>query len=202
MFPPSDNVFPFEFLLPPDLPSSFVENRATIAYSIYANIDVAFKLDPSCRAFFTVVQPVVAAAMMNPGSCSLTSRIYQQFCFPPCCCPADCTLVDAVGNLSIRITTDRSAYAPGEVIQLSVKVESADAGPVACVTNAFAALIQYPERHASNHSDRWDVEQARSPTVRLVIKETALTTILVPSLPPSYRGGLGHNEAWFGEVAR
>jgi hypothetical protein len=96
---------PFEFSLPADLPSSFVlDDHNYIIYSIYANIDVAWKSDPSTRCFFTVMQPNPACMYMNPVMQQGFSRVIltEAMC--------GCIGAPEIGSMTIKAWLDRGAY--------------------------------------------------------------------------------------------
>ena len=202
-YPPSDQFYDFEFLLPANLPSSFIRTRCTILYSIYANIDVAFRLDPSVRVFFNVVQPTATATMMYPSVGNVSRELYPQCCLPPCCCCFfDLTCFSSVGKLSVRVSTDRAAYAPGEIITLAIMLDSEDPDVTTRITSAIPKLVQVVERHAQGHVDRWTEVCVTGASVNMRIREEVRVTLQMPPLPPTYAGGLGTDAAWFGEVSR
>jgi hypothetical protein len=106
--PAGDMVIPFSFQLPPDMPSSIARGDEYVAYSIYANIDVAWKQDPSTRAFFTVMQPHPAYRFLYPLSRGVNRDLYPQCCIPPFCC------------FSFPLTCFDSLPPHGQVFQIGV----------------------------------------------------------------------------------
>jgi hypothetical protein len=208
VLPPTNTVFPFEFLLPADLPSSYAVQRSSITYSIYANIDISFKLDPSCRVFFNVIQPLASALMMAPSGNALSRGCYQQCCIPPCCCCTfDLTCTDPVGQINLRVSSDRGGYAPGEQICVSAYIDTdfngvSDPTVIERITDARMELIQTHERRTRNHMDTWVTVAGTSNSAALQEKRDVQFVLTVPPLPPTYRGGLGFDSGWFEKTSR
>ncbi len=177
---------PFQFQLPSDLPSSMVHGYNNyICYSLYANIDVAWKLDITTRMFFTVIQPNAAATMLTPLYNTLYRDIFPQCCIPPCCCfniPLTCFA--PYGNLTIAAYLDRTAYAPGEIMYLKIKIDSSWAEAKQNITFVYAKLSKTTTLWADGHyrHDTTVVSNQSNVTKTYALEACA---IQVPSLPPS-----------------
>ena len=53
--PEGNHVFPFQFILPPNLPGSFEgKSSCYVRYWLKATIDKPWKFDPECKFVFTV----------------------------------------------------------------------------------------------------------------------------------------------------
>jgi len=135
--------FPFTFQLPSNLPST-IENVPGLDWgyircSVYAYIDIARRLDPSVRAFVTVVQPVPASLprLLKPVAAAGSKPMYGVRC--GCCCdlclecwgPGCCeNKNDPLGDVALEVGLVRSGMAPGELVPFShVRVVNGTALP-------------------------------------------------------------------------
>ncbi len=193
---------PFQFQLPGDLPSSIARTSTDyIVYSMYANIDISWRQDPSTRAFFTVMQPNPASAFMNPRQQSLTQNIYKQAYLPPCCCYAfnlDC--MGAEGILTCIASCDRGAYAPGEEAMINVNFGSTWPEALNRTQAIEVSLLQQVKLSAEGHY-HYHTYLASEPFI--VGPQSKEIIFPIPSTSPTYRGGLGHDDAiWFRSMAQ
>jgi hypothetical protein len=118
-------VIPFSFTLPASyMPSSFEDglgDSCYVRYSIYSNIDVSWKLDPSVRKVISVLaaplpHPTQFAPMIRPSE-------PDQTMYACCCC-----IKTGVTNMTAMI--DRLAFAPGESIYFNAFTKNGtDQGP-------------------------------------------------------------------------
>ncbi len=184
ILPASDMSLPFSFQLPEDLPSTIVCGyRSYIAYSVYANIDIAWKLDVTTRVFFTVIQPNAVASMMRPLSAQISKEMYPMFC----CCP--CICAPSSGHVVANVSTDRTAYAPGEKIRVAFTTECLPPEARDRIIDVSVRLIQYLTMYAEGHTHTRSRQFGELVKVDKDNSEGA--TFTMPSLPPSYSGGLG-----------
>ena len=121
--------FPFSFLLPANLPSTQEDvpdlDWGFVRCSVYAHIDVAWRLNPSVRAFISIVQPVPASLprLLMPVSASGSKPVFGVHCD---CCPEECLLCfgtaccenksDPQGDVTLEVSLLRSGMAPGELV--------------------------------------------------------------------------------------
>lgn len=200
--PPCSMEIPFSFQLPLDLPSTMIYNSNNhITYSVYANIDIAWKVDISHRVFFTVIQPSAAVCHLTPLYRTVEARIHPQCCvFPFCCCSFPLSCCGAYGHMKLMAYLDRASYAPGELMRLLVKL---DASSVTCCHTGRMTVCAVLERvttlsaHGHTHTDVSAVSQPHD-----VHCFNESFDIEVPSLPPTYLGGLGQDLNWYGQVSR
>lgn len=196
VLPPDQISLPFEFQLPPDLPSSYANesHRHYIVYSIFANIEANWKYEVTHRVFFTIQQPTAAATMLTPIYKTVSHDVYPQGCLPPCCClniPLVC--LNSYGTMKVDAYLERSAYAPGETMKLICKVTS-DWNEVMSHLKMTAQLVQRltlsaefakDDRIKHRVTDKIDIVQWNEPTY-----------IRVPSVPPSYLGTVTQDSVW------
>lgn len=198
--PPGEMVIPFSFQLPQDLPSSIVRGDEYIAYSIYANIDIAWKHDPSTRMFFTVMQPNPAYRYLSPVPSSVSRMLYPRCCIPPfCCCSFSLPCCNSLGTFSLRANTDRGAYAPGENIIMSINISSSYPGAVDRIRSCYVSMNQICKLWAEGYT-----QYNTYPVIDPISFHATQSQIIisVPPLPPTYEGGLGRNAGWLQEVSR
>jgi hypothetical protein len=121
--------FPFTFQLPANMPST-LEGAPGVDYgfvrcSVYAHIDIAWRLNPSVRAFVSIVQPVIASLprLLMPVGAAGSKPMYGVHC--GCCC--ECCLRcfgagccenkrDRLGDVVLEVALARSGMAPGELV--------------------------------------------------------------------------------------
>lgn len=133
---------PFRFKLPRNLPSSLERvpdcDYGFVRCSVYAHIDIAWRLDPSCRAFISIVQavPVSVPRLLVPYTFNEAREIYGiragcGWCCECClsCWGADCCedRSNPLGKLGLALTLPRMGWAPGECILLPVRVSNGTA---------------------------------------------------------------------------
>lgn len=191
--PPGEMVIPFQFQLPADLPSSIVRPGDNyIAYSIYSNIDIAWKQDPSTRCFFTVMQPHPASLMMWPMKQDVHPTLYNQCCL----CSLDC--VGPLGTMHFVVTMDRGSYAPGENIFMNLSLTSDYPEFPSRVRQLTITLVQHVRLWAEGHTNHRDYNCT---SLRIQPNQTQII-MQVPPISPTYNGGLGQDAGWLGEARR
>jgi hypothetical protein len=182
---------PFSFQLPPDLPSSFGGSKdAYIAYSVYSNIDVAWKKDPCTRVFFTVVQPLPAAMYPSIAMGSVHDPIHPRCMIPPICCFSFPLVCFTSGLLEFTASTDRSGYAPGETIVVTIKTESLTSEhfePVSIKQNVTLTAD-------TGATTSYSLELGTVPVTEACQSGSGHWTVrlVVPNAPPTFQGNLGY----------
>ncbi|XP_004207784.1 arrestin domain-containing protein 3 isoform X1 [Hydra vulgaris] len=102
--------FPFNFILPPVLPSSFEGLHGHIRYKVYAEIDKPWKFnDKTTRAFS--INELIDTNLPNYNSVQPNGSTHKDV---GCCCCA-------AGPLDLTASIDRSAYCPGELIFITAE---------------------------------------------------------------------------------
>ncbi len=192
-------IFPFEFQLPLSLPPSTVTYRDDyILYSIYTRIDMndgVFTKDPSTRIYFTVIPPIPTYQLLTPIQQQWSEDLYTQCCIPPCCCSPfslNCGC-KSHGNLKATLSADRSGYAPGETVTLSIDYQC---NWPEFEQRVFCHMI-YLERIITlrAHSRYYTItDQLIDPPI-IESKTKRSFTFVMPSVPPTYTGGILNNQA-------
>ena len=132
VFEPQSLSVPFHFQLPDDLPPSselqaLGAERAYVRYSIYAYIDIKRRRDPSCRAVFSVIRSRNDDSSLesdSPCHLQVSKGVHPLFCIPPFCCYPFELECFRFGDVSLEVDTERSSYAPGEMMNIKMKTNS------------------------------------------------------------------------------
>jgi hypothetical protein len=110
---------PFRFQIPEGLPSSFetrVGDYAYIRYSLYSNIDIAWKMDPSCRRRITIFgtdlpQPTAMSPAIRPEAPPQTIYGFDCGCFK----------CNEQGTAGFSAGVNQQCASPGAYIYAGVK---------------------------------------------------------------------------------
>lgn len=194
--PPTNARIPFRFMLPSDLPSSFVarhDGRNFISYCIYANLDVAFKMDPSSRCFFTILQPHASICMPYPTMRATSISASRSFC---------CFSLRNLGVVTIGASSDRSCYCPGETayIQISVNVPPGSGEDIVTLSNGAVSLNSNTTCSAQGYS-RWFYHSHVTVGVNNAPNGSPPVAIQIPALVPSFSGGGGVSQNIMGGMS-
>ena len=119
--PAGDLIIPFSFQIPwnGDYPSSLeshMGDNCYVRYSIYSNIDISWKLDPSTRHFVTVLNPTLAPPnLLVPA----VRPIQPDKTMYACCCCCSKGAVNMVAML------DRQSASSGDNMFVTANVKNA-----------------------------------------------------------------------------
>ncbi|KAI8502209.1 hypothetical protein Bbelb_197970 [Branchiostoma belcheri] len=108
------HVFPFQYQLPQDgLPTSFEGAHGYIRYSVIGKIDKPWKFDHKTKRAFTVLDMVD----LNQQPTAMTPLRGQES-------KTLCCLCCASGPIELQVMAERSAYCPGELINIRGSLEN------------------------------------------------------------------------------
>ncbi|CAK8696973.1 unnamed protein product [Clavelina lepadiformis] len=111
--PAGQNIFPFQFQLPAELPSSFEGRHGYIRYYAKATIDKPWKFDHNTKKAFTILDNV--DLNQDPDArLPVTANDSKTLC---CLCCAS-------GPIQAEVHLDRAGYVPGEFIMVNANVEN------------------------------------------------------------------------------
>jgi len=206
---PCNMVIPFEFQLPADLPSSFVQDENNwISYSINAVLDQSITKPGICVArcvvYFTVVQPLPTASMLSPTKTSAQYPLHEESSMLPLLCSFELPweIGRHLGNLVLRVKLDQSGFAPGEIIVCQVKVHSSWPEIKSHLKDGKVELIQHSITRDSHGCSNESFSVKAIEYFVPCSEEDVCVSLQVPSLPPTYTGGLEHDSVWFEEVSK
>jgi hypothetical protein len=188
VLPQSETIFPFAFQLRNDAPGSAelqVQDQAYVRYYIRANVDLARWKDPNFKRQITVLpnRPLPSLALLGKSLTETIDAPMHNCKFCNCRCRLE-------GLVSLRLSMDRMAYAPGEKIDFtgSQVVNDTKSTMTATVSLRRHAVL----RTAGNFStkcttDYYLTEFEIPPTSTTQIPNIDLR---VPAVFPSFYGGV------------
>nr|XP_002129778.1 arrestin domain-containing protein 3-like [Ciona intestinalis] len=126
--PGGQSNFPFQFILPPQLPSSFEGAHGYVRYVVHASIDKPWKFDPNTKTAFTVLDMLDLNQEQHARSPATMNDSKTLCCL---CC--------ASGPIAAEVHIDRTGYVPGEFIAVNANVEN---GSSSKLPGTSASIIQ------------------------------------------------------------
>lgn len=110
---PGDYSIPFSFPIPKECPSSCEVRRGSdygyTRYSIYCNIDIAWRFDPSARLPITILQQIPSGMPHHyPGRCDTKQKSVGCLCMQKSSAHFDTSI-------------ERMGYSPGEDVMVNCK---------------------------------------------------------------------------------
>ena len=213
--PPTRASIPFSFRLPRNLPSSmepldvFAEpvDRASVRYCIYSHIDIAWRMDPSCRRIISVINgpsstiPKLLAPLRSvPQEKEVHPVNCESLCF---CCSKDCVgqlcgenKSVSLGKVFLDCHMDRRGYAPGETMFLSGIARNETDRPVMVYVSLVRTIV-YTAKDGFTHKTR----TARGEIPLASFEVPAHSTwqledgqLICPAIASDYFGGYGYDE--------
>ncbi|EFN85199.1 Arrestin domain-containing protein 2 [Harpegnathos saltator] len=174
--PAGFNKYPFNFLLPHNIPCSFEHEHGHIRYTTKAVIDRPWRFDHECKIAFTVITSYDLNA--HSYQCiGVDDEINQSFC---------CFCCFNLGSIKVCITLPTTGFVPGQSIEATVNLENTSSVDV---TQVCVKVERSLEFHAKTpyHSTKTDkailkTEQIRRPFGQL---SSFVSRLHVPPIPPS-----------------
>ncbi|BFZ02490.1 hypothetical protein BsWGS_05529 [Bradybaena similaris] len=172
------HVFPFQFLLPPGLPSSFESVYGHIRYTVKCTIDKPWKFDHSTKRAFTIISILDLNQQPN---CLVRMQGSNQKTLCCLCCKS--------GPIQASFHIDRSGFVPGEAVQLFAEISNATNRKM---DKSYVNLKMVTTYHATTKSKIQVREVAR--LTRPAIEAHGSDQwngeqLVIPPLPPSYLVG-------------
>ena len=167
--PPTRASIPFSFKLPRNLPSSMEPldvfaapvDRASVRYCIYSHIDIAWRMDPSCRRIISVINGPSSTIpkLLAPLRSVPQEKVHwvDASCF---CCSKDCVgqlcgenKSVSLGKVFLDCHVDRRGYAPGETMFLSGIRRNETDRPVMVYVSLVRTIV-YTAKDGFTHKTR------------------------------------------------
>mmetsp|Transcript_6314 Transcript_6314/g.24587 ORF Transcript_6314/g.24587 Transcript_6314/m.24587 type:complete len:724 (-) Transcript_6314:173-2344(-) len=196
VLPAGRHVYPFVFTLRVDAPGSaeIVPGvRCFVRYEIYANIDKAFWLDPSTKRAISVLpnRPLPKLSLLGPAFTTLSEEASTCDCCG-CMCGHD-------GEVTVKLTVDRQAFASGEPFGFEVVAENQAQSTSECRIFVRRAILRQVTSKYSSHSSTIFVEHEIvkcnvAPGETLIVNGKD-SDYRVPQLQPSFFGASGSQTA-------
>ncbi|XP_019631446.1 PREDICTED: arrestin domain-containing protein 3-like [Branchiostoma belcheri] len=172
--PAGRHVFPFQYQLPQQgLPCSFEGAHGYVRYYLKGTIDKPWKFDHTVKRAFTVLDMYD----LNEEPTALTPMSGQKSKMLCCLCCAS-------GPIELQAQTDRTAYCPGETVQIRGTLEN-NANEE--VTRVSAKLIQHVSFHATSKSRSSSSTLSKTECQGCAEGQSSQVEmgLTVPAIPPS-----------------
>ncbi|XP_029643437.1 arrestin domain-containing protein 17 [Octopus sinensis] len=166
--------YPFEFVLPYNIPSSYEGGTGYVRYYAKAVIDKPWKFDHKCKIPFTIIS--VLDLNLTPNALQpLQQQGTKHFCC--CCCKS--------GPLSAHVNLYRTGYVSGEQIYINAEICNMSNRDI---THSKASLDMIISFHATTktttgHKNITSVTQGGIPPGESDYWNQV--ALLIPPLPPS-----------------
>ncbi|XP_045216633.2 arrestin domain-containing protein 3-like [Mercenaria mercenaria] len=170
--------YPFNFQLPPGVPSSYEATIGRVRYFIQSDIDIPWAFDKHTRRMITVVNLLDLNTVPNAMNGATKSDQKTLCCL---CCESD--------PICAMIAVDRTGYVPGEAIVFRSEINNKSDREMTC---SKAKLIMQVRYHATT----------KTRNVNNIVNQTAHGKIEgggtdvwmneklhIPAVPPSYLQG-------------
>ncbi|CAG5135197.1 unnamed protein product [Candidula unifasciata] len=175
---PGRHVFPFQFLIPQGLPSSFEGLFGHVRYTVKCIIDKPWKFDHSTKRPFTIISILDLNQQPNCLQGVQGSNQKTLCCW---CCKS--------GPIQATFHIDRTGYVPGEAIRLFAEINN---GSNRKMDKSYVDLKMITMYHATTKSRMQTREVAR--VTRPAIEAYGQDQwngeqLVIPPLPPSFLAG-------------
>ncbi|XP_011504212.1 PREDICTED: arrestin domain-containing protein 3 [Ceratosolen solmsi marchali] len=180
--PSGTHSFPFNYVLPPNLPSSFESDFGRIRYTMKAILDRPWKFDHETKVAFTVISHLDLNQQPNASEPVLLEK-NKTFCCLCCGTPP----------LSVNISLPVRGYVPGQMIPIKVNVENQSGVTVETLKLVLEKIVTYTA--TTPHSEKKVVENTVAEVSKGPVGGNETTsyeqTVKVPSIPPSNLNNCG-----------
>ncbi|RUS72755.1 hypothetical protein EGW08_019473 [Elysia chlorotica] len=173
--PEGVHTFPFQFHLPPGLPSSFEAGEGNIRYLIKCKIDKPWKHDHKTKRPFTII------GILDLNSDLTNSQRVQGIKEKRLCC-----LCCKSGPISVSFHLDQKGFVPGEVIRPMAEISN---GSSRKMNKSFVELKMITTLYAegSTHVTNKTVARLTRPSIEGHSEDVwSGEEIVIPPLPPSF----------------
>lgn len=129
--------YPFTFQLPPNLPSSFMNNHGYIRYGVKAVVDIPWAMDYEDKMYFEVASPI-------------DLNTFPMECFQPVSrsdSKTVCCWCCAQGEISLDININKTAFVPGENVKLFMTLTNMSNSNVDEVSAKFMQYVKSKVEH-------------------------------------------------------
>jgi hypothetical protein len=174
--PAGTHTYPFNYVLPPNLPSSFESDYGRIRYTAKATLDRPWKFDQESKVAFTVVSHLDLNQQPN-ASDPVHLEKNKTFC---CLCCASMPL-------SVNISIPVRGYVPGQTIPIKVNVENQSGVEVDKVKLLLQKIVTYTA--TTPRSEKKVIESTVAEVSKGPVGGNETTSyeqsLDIPPLPPS-----------------
>ncbi|KAG0724716.1 Arrestin domain-containing protein 3 [Chionoecetes opilio] len=171
---PCNRKFLFNFILPHDIPSSFISHIGRVIYQVKAEADRPWTLDQSHKVFFSV------NFMYDLNTDHLARPIRLQDEKTVCC------LCCSQGPIDLNMRCARSGYVPGESIVVDGEVVNHSGGNIMYTEIKLVQMIKYITT-SKNRKEERTVQRVYHPQVDGGARDLwASVPLPIPAVPASH----------------
>ncbi|XP_078042154.1 arrestin domain-containing protein 17 isoform X2 [Augochlora pura] len=127
-----EHKFPFQCVLPPNIPSSFESDFGYVRYIAKATLDRPWKFDQEVKSPFTVIQPFDLNQEQRASE-----RIQEEMSKTFCC------LCCASAPLTVNYSLPVRGYVPGQSMPVKINVENASGVTVDTVKLILCKIVTF-----------------------------------------------------------
>lgn len=172
---PGSFKFPFSFILPRDIPSSFMSHFGKVVYQVKAEADLPWNFDKSHKVFFSV--NFMYDLNMDPLA-TIPMVIQKEDTLCCCCC--------AQGPIEMNMRAQRSGYVPGENIVVNGDVVNNSSSTVEYTEIKLIQVITYITKSKQKQTER-TVQRVYHPLLGPGRRdEWASVPLPIPAVPASH----------------
>ncbi|XP_005096796.1 arrestin domain-containing protein 17 [Aplysia californica] len=130
--PIGTHVYPFDFMLPPDVPSSFEGRRGYVNYECLVTMDLGWKGMMEREQQLTVIRHLDLATLPHAA---MPQNLQEEEMYEGCCCDS--------GTVSATLRLQKSGFVPGEPMQYDIRVNNQATSTIYGVSLFLVQLVQY-----------------------------------------------------------
>ncbi|KAK7861786.1 hypothetical protein R5R35_011958 [Gryllus longicercus] len=176
VLPSGEHVYPFSYILPYNIPSSFEGSYGHVRYTVKVKVDRPWKFDYDCKVAFTVLTPL--DLNLEPNMQEPVQNTKEKYL---CCCCCRSGPITLVANV-LR------GFVPGQKIAAVVECDNVTSEEVSvkCYLEKIVTFRASCGYNTDTKEDESTVVMERLGTVGGHDSKTWTTNLTVPSLPASY----------------
>ncbi|XP_056586856.1 arrestin domain-containing protein 1b [Triplophysa dalaica] len=171
--PAGEHSFPFQFLIPASVPTSFEGPFGKICYKIRAFIDTPrFSKDYKTQRLFYLLNVLNLNELpdIEQPSCALTTKKFNY-------------LLVKTGTLMLKASSDLKGYTPGQIIKLSTEIHNKSGKDTGCVMASLIQRVMYKTKRTV--FDLRPIAEVEGAGVKAGKHAEWREQIIVPPLPQS-----------------
>ncbi|KAF4523318.1 hypothetical protein B566_EDAN011797 [Ephemera danica] len=170
-----EHAFPFNYVLPANIPSSFEGEHGHVRYTVRAVIDRPWKFDHETKMAFSVICPLdlnMDPKLSQPIHCN-TEKTFCCFCC-------------ASGPLNVTLSLPAGGAVPGETLLPTIEVENTSNVYISQIKLLFVKSVTYRAKAGSTKLDEVNISEKQLGYVDPGKSQTwTKEALAIPALPPS-----------------
>jgi len=173
-------MYPFQFTLPLNLPSSYKGSHGSVQYKIKATVKRSWRVDDTASSGFTVN---AILDLNKERGADTPIKIHKEKTVCCCCC--------ASGPIVFNLDIPRSGFVPGEGVDIAAKIQN---GSKRTVKSVKVTLQQNVVFKAGGQTKEDSHEMAKAEKVDNPLEpgdtdEWNAKLLQIPAVPPTNLGG-------------